>query len=174
MSVLGVYSPRSSTASRAMSVRRPGANSIEGTTMKRLLAAAAVLSITGCVHTQMIELTAPEREGLRAAMAQPLTFTVPKEQAGDAWGRAQSFVGRFSSMKLQTASEFVIQTFNPVGSSVAYGYYVTRTPLGAEHQFEVQCVFGNMFSAEDANANAHLAAHYISTGQLPCQRCIAR
>ena len=142
--------------------------------MKRLLAAAVALSITGCVHTQMLELTTPEREGLSAAMAHPLTFTVPKEQAGDAWGRAQSFVGRFSSMKLQTATEFIIQTYNPVGSSVAYGYYVTRTPLGADHQFEVQCVYGNMFSAQDANTNAHLAAHYIATGQLPCQRCISR
>jgi hypothetical protein len=140
----------------------------------RLRAAVVAVALTGCAHTSMLNLSPDEQSGLERAMAHPTSFTVAKDEAPDAWGRAQSFVGRFSSMKLQTATDFVIQTYNPTNYNVAFGYYVTRTPVGAEHQIDVQCVQGNPFSSGDGNTNAHIAALYIATGELACPRCIAR
>ena len=40
-----------------------------------------------------------------------LSFIVSKEDSGNAWGRAQAFVAQHSSMKIQTVSDYVVQTF---------------------------------------------------------------
>ena len=132
------------------------------------------LTLAGCTHVSMVKMTPDDQAGLNKALSFPLRFTVPKDQAGEAWGRAQSFVGRFSSMKLQNATDYVIQTYNPVGSNVAWGYQITRTPLGDRHQFDVVVVQGNPLSGSDGSTNAHIAALYIGTGEMACERCIAQ
>lgn len=122
--------------------------------------------IGNCTTTSLLSLTPDEQAFLSKAKAFPLEFTVSNEEAEMAWGRAQSFIGRFSSMKLQTATDYVIQTYNPSASGVAYGYYVTKTPLGESTQFNVQCNTGNIFAMADAESNAHILAYYMSTGEL--------
>jgi len=122
--------------------------------------------LTGCATTSMLKLTPEEQMYLEKAKAFPLEFTIPKSQADEAWGRAQSFIGRFSSMKLQTVTDFVIQTYNPISPNVDFGYYVTKTPMGDKVQITVQCNVGNIFSGADANTNAHILAYYIKTGEL--------
>lgn len=122
--------------------------------------------LSGCATTSMLKLTPEEQTYLEKAKAFPLEFTIPKSEADEAWGRAQSFIGRFSSMKLQTATDFVIQTYNPASPAVDFGYYVTKTPMGDKVQITVQCNTGNMFAGADANTNAHILAYYIKTGEL--------
>ena len=80
------------------------------------------------------------------AKTQPLEFLVPKDSAADVWGRAQSFIGRFSDMKLQIVTDYVIQTYNPQG--LTFGYSVTKAPSGGSSQFNVQCFTGNMFASD--------------------------
>lgn len=70
--------------------------------------------LAGCAFTSAsLARSEAELEYISHVKSFPLTFTVPKEQGQDAWGRAQSFLGRFSSMKLQVVTDFVIQTYNP-------------------------------------------------------------
>ncbi|MFC1595651.1 hypothetical protein ACFL3X_01930 [Gemmatimonadota bacterium] len=131
--------------------------------------------ISGCgATTSMMRLTTEETTYLAKVNAHPLEFTIPKSEDADAWGRAQSFIGRFSSMKLQTVTDYVIQTFNPSESDVSYGYYVTKTPLGDEIQYTIQCNCGNMFGGADANQNGRILAYYISSGELPYPRLIMK
>jgi hypothetical protein len=142
-----------------------------------IYAIAAILAggiLTGCATTSMLKLTPEEQTYLEKAKAFPLEFTIPKSEADEAWGRAQSFIGRFSSMKLQTVTDFVIQTYNPGSGDVDFGYYVTKTPMGDKVQITVQCNTGNMFAGADANTNAHILAYYIKTGELVNPRLIAR
>ncbi len=99
------------------------------------IAAFLVLCLLmGCATTSMLKLTPEEQTYLEKAKAFPLEFTIAKSEADEAWGRAQSFIGRFSSMKLQTVTDFVIQTYNPGSGDVNFGYYVTKTPMGEEVQ----------------------------------------
>ena len=105
-----------------------------------------------------------EQDYLNEIMATPLTFKVPKEQANDVWGRIQSWIGKYSSMKIQTATDFVIETYNPPGSEVKYGYSATKTPLGDEVEFEVKCFCGNIFAGTQVERNAHILAYYALTG----------
>jgi hypothetical protein len=116
------------------------------------------------------------------AMAQSLTFEVPKADAIDAWGRAQTFVAQHSTMKIQLLSDYVIETYNPVfdpqtdagfGTMIMkYGYTITRNALGDKMRFSVECKgtpsgYGAKQIAATADRNAHLAAHFIKTGELP-------
>ena len=133
---------------------------VRGVTLNLFL----VCAVGGCAANSNLQ---PEQKLLLdRALAFPTDFTVDRKDAGDAWGRAQSFVGRFSSMKLQTASDFVIQTYNPGDGDVAYGYNVTKTPAGDDVQFDVRCGSGNMFAVGEASKNAHILAYYMKTGEL--------
>jgi hypothetical protein len=113
-------------------------------------------------------------EYLAKVNAFPLEFEVSKDIATDAWGRAQSFIGRFSSMKLQSATDYMIQTYNPTDNGVNYGYNITKTPLKDTVQITVQCSSNNMFAGGDATKNAHILAYYISSGELPYPNLIAK
>jgi len=124
--------------------------------------------VTGCGATvSMMQLTPAEKVYIEKVKSFPLEFTIPASEAEEAWGRAQSFIGRFSSMKLQIVTDYVIQTYNPPSGTVDFGYYVTKTPIGDSVKISVQCVTGNMFAWEDAKLNAHILAYYIATGELP-------
>lgn len=98
-------------------------------------------------------------------MAHPTTFTIPKTLAADAWGRAQSWIGKYGSMKIQTVSDFVIETYNPTESALKYGYSITKTPSTDSVEINVECQSGNMFDAASALQNAHLLAYFIDTGK---------
>jgi hypothetical protein len=71
-------------------------------------------------------------------------------------------------MKLQVTTDYVIQTYNPNqnDAGIEYGYDVTKTPSGADVQFDVQCSTNNMFEGGQAAQNAHILAYYMATGQL--------
>jgi hypothetical protein len=79
--------------------------------------------LVGCAAmTANLRLTSEEESYLEKANAFPLEFVIPKSQADDAWGRAQSFIAKYSDMKLQTATDFILQTYNPMRESGDYGY----------------------------------------------------
>lgn len=132
-----------------------------------------VVSVSGC-STALIGVSEQEKGELAQAMYCPLIFDVSKAEADDAWGRAQTFVARFSTMKIQTATDYVLQTYNPAGSGINYGYSISRTPMGENMEMEVQCLCDNPFVGKDRDINAHIAAYYIRTGVLVCQKCISR
>ena len=74
----------------------------------------------------------PEQQRYLDGIArEPLTFRIPKAQDEEAWGRAQSFLGGYSSMRLPTVTDYVLQTYNPAQSQVDFGYNVTKTPIDA-------------------------------------------
>lgn len=144
----------------------------------RLLAPAlfvyGVGLLSSCATVSPEKLAPADRAYFERALATPLEFAIPKEQEVEAWGRAQSFLGRFGSTQIQAATDYVLQTYNPSSGDVDYGYYVTKTPAGDEVRIKVECIAGNMFSGKDATNNAHILAYYIKTGDEPNPALIAR
>lgn len=131
-------------------------------------------------------ITASEKAELERATASGTRFSIPREAAADAWGRAQVFVQQHSSMKIQTVSEYVIETFNPAPApGQAFGYSITRSPTGDSFAFEIRCAssparhpyLGEMYTKKlpsDCATNEVIAGHFIRTGELACARCIAK
>lgn len=107
---------------------------------------------------------------LNAMMTTPLTFTMPKNQAEDAWGRAQNFVNTYASVKIQLATKYLLNTYNPTPKA-PWGYAISRVALDDRTMsFTVNCLYGRMHEKNPPNdeisQNAHAAAYYILTGQL--------
>ena len=118
----------------------------------------------------------PLQKYVARANQTPLTFKVPKEKEEEVWGRIQSFIAKHSSMKIQIATDYVIETYNPLKIELSdpewpganFGYEAIKTPMGDEVEFEVKC-----FSGEPggwykwcADKNAHYLAYYALTGEV--------
>lgn len=135
--------------------------------MKRfflLLVAMSLTGMAGCATNR--QLTAAQEDYLQTAMATPLTFTLPRDQAEEAWARAQSFVTRFSTMKLQSLTPHVIRTYDPTEATAGFGYYLRRIPRGDRTKITVECMCNNLMPSDQSVENAHILAYYMRTGKL--------
>ncbi len=61
---------------------------------------------------------------------------LPRNQSDEAWGRAVSFVAKNSDMKVQIATDLMIDTYNPTSESKS-GYTITRRVQGDEVIIEI-------------------------------------
>ena len=140
-----------------------------------LLAGACASAPKGpSIADKMFELAGMmSPSSLARAMATPLTFTVPKDKSDEAWGRVNSFIARYSTMKIQTASDYIIQTYNPTDKFNAYGYTANRMTKGDAVEISVDCVYVESYQKQ-AIRNAHLLAHYAATGELVDESLISR
>lgn len=130
--------------------------------------------VCGCTVAAKQPATQAEREGLEKAMDTPTTFTVPADEADQAWSRAQVFVSKYAGMKIQNATDSLVETYNPThdGVSERYAYKITRLDQGENVRIEVECFSGKSYDREQKDQNAHIAAHYIKTGEMACESCI--
>ncbi len=104
----------------------------------------------------------------QAVMDHPLTFDVPKADSDEAWLRAQAFIAKYATMKIQTTTEVLVETYAPTNERDRYGYKVTRMPGADADEFDVICVAGygiDKFAKYNVK-NAHVLAHYITTGEI--------
>lgn len=118
----------------------------------------------------------PLQSYVTRAKQTPLTFKVPKEKEEEVWGRIQSFIAKYSSMKIQIATDYVIETYNPSKIEVGdpkwpganFGYGAVKTPMGDEVEFEVKCISGEPggWYKLCADKNAHYLAYYALTGEI--------
>ena len=148
-------------------------------------AAAASILAAGALSCAALQLSADEQASLNLAMSTPLTFTVPRDRSLQTWDRAHEFVDRYNSMTLRSVTDSVIVTYDsptsqqvpaPVeaGSSIRFGYTVSRTSRVDGIQIAVTCTPSSKLGEKDADQNAHIAAYYIMTGSIACDRCIVR
>ncbi|MBI4363870.1 MAG: hypothetical protein HY568_00415 [Candidatus Latescibacteria bacterium] len=145
-----------------------------------MLLAALSLSCAGS-----FELSQEEQTSLGLAMAQPLTFTVPRDRSLETWDRALNFMDRYSSMKLRSVTDSLLVTYetptyqqvpSPVerGSGIRFGYTISRASTREGISMSVRCAPSSKVGERDADQNAHIAAYYILTGSIACARCIVR
>jgi hypothetical protein len=116
-----------------------------------------------------------ERAYLKRVMKTPIVFTVPNEKAEEIWGRIHSFIGRYSSMEIWIATDYVIQTYEPRGF-FDYGYIVVRTPKEDDFEFSIECMGISVLKTlttktitnkndKVCNRNAHLLAYFALSGE---------
>lgn len=115
---------------------------------------------------ETIPPTQEEVDYLNKVMSTSLSFKVPKSKADEVWGRIQSFIGKYASMKIQTATDFVFETYNPPKGERKFGYSAIRTPMGNQDEFEVRCFSNTTLFIEQAERNAHILAYYALTGEI--------
>ena len=122
-----------------------------------------IIGLTGCAGRRV----SPEIQAYdMRVMSQPTAFSIPTEKAEEAWSRAQQFIATLSSFRIQTSTEYVIQTYMMKSSWPKYGYSVTRTISGNNTNFIVKGYCTNRFNGDDAEYNAHALSHYMISGEL--------
>ena len=94
-------------------------------------------------------------------------FTLAKTQDMEAWSRAVSWVNQYSDMKIQTQGDLLIQTYNPIGNGVKYGYTVSKVFIGDNVEYTVECMCNNPYFYSTARQNEKELAYYIRTGDMP-------
>jgi hypothetical protein len=129
-----------------------------------------VACFAACYKTvTSVQLTPEQRYYVDRAMKQPLEFSLPKEQSEEAWARIQSFISQYASMKIQTATDYILETYNPHSEMVpAYAYQANRTPAGDQVNFIVKCFTDAALGVgkRECERNAHLLAHYAVSSEL--------
>lgn len=123
----------------------------------------------------------PEEAAYLSGLAnEAVDFDIDKSQSDDAWGRAQVFLAKHSSMKVQTATTNLVENYTPTpnGFTMEYGYRVTRVASPKGERFSVECFdSGDAVLAATkavAGTNARILARYIRTGELPYPNLIAK
>lgn len=144
-----------------------------------LMALLFVGALSACVTPPKAK--SPEETAYLASIAtEPVEFEIPKASSDDAWGRAQVFLAKHSSMKIQTATTNLVENYTPTpnGFTMEYGYRVTRVAGPKGEQFSVECFDGGdaVLAATKAatGTNAKILARYIRTGELPYPGLIAK
>lgn len=103
------------------------------------------------------------RDAAEPLRNEPLSFKVARADADDAWGRAQVFVSKHSTMRIATATEFIIETYAPTNG---IGWIIRRSPAGADMAFEVATVADPPgILHEHGRVLGIVGAHYIRTGK---------
>lgn len=96
-----------------------------------------------------------------SVVKQPLTFEVTKDKDEESWGRANYAASKFSTMKIQTASNYVIENFNPITQN-DIALKINRQPKGQNSVYEVKCI------TQNPNINKEIlekqVAYYIVSG----------
>jgi len=124
-----------------------------------------IVFLWSCMPTNLfIKLTSEEQIYLGKVMAQPLTFIVDVKDSELKWVLAQSFIAKYSSMKIETITNYLLETYNPY--QTRFGYKVIRTPLEEGDEFCISCLYDNPFSKNDAYQNAHILAYYLVTNEI--------
>ncbi len=108
---------------------------------------------------------------LAKVRAQPLEFEIDAPAVADTWGRAQSWIARHSTRKIQTVTDFLIETYGPQTATLGelnFAYQVVRSPLpGGRSKITVSCSSNSALDEyiQQASDYAHLLALYMATGE---------
>lgn len=147
---------------------------------KSMILLAGIFFISACAATG--PLTDDEKAYLASISSESNRIVISKDNIADAWGRANSYVVKNSSMKIQTANDYLIDTYNPSALSSSdystyYGYRVTKTPVDGGYEVEIVCLRAGTFTGLQKNLcpqNEKIFSNYLRTGQLPYPGLIAK
>ena len=104
------------------------------------------------------------------------SITLPKERSDEAWGKAQTFISKYSSMKIQTVSDYIIETYNST-MATNYAWSASKVLLKDSVTIDVKCWVGEDWfggATERCRRNEKILIDYIITSKIPYPELIAR
>ena len=140
----------------------------------RLVITVLLIVLGGCASTLNKEDSSGVQLYINEVKSFPLNFTITKSEEKEAWERAQSIIARYSSMPIQTLTEYAIQTKEPERNTAKYGYHVSKSTKGENVHITVICSCGKRLLIQSTVMNARILAYYIKTGKLPYPELITK
>jgi hypothetical protein len=83
-----------------------------------------------------------------------------------AWERAQFWIAKHGAWKIQTATNVLIQTYNPPDQDTRYGITATKEPLeGGRYTIKLALYCANIIRCDPRSEDVAAAFnHYVATG----------
>jgi hypothetical protein len=129
--------------------------------MKKILVFISLIILLGCtpISTRLQPILAP-------ASNMEDSITCCQTECNDAWQRSQLWLVKHSKWKIQTATDVVIQTFNPIKCDVSYGFTIIKEPLGDGcYDIRMELVCGNPLGCDPKPIDVKRAFYYyVKTG----------
>lgn len=103
------------------------------------------------------------------------SFAVPKAKAEEAWSRGINFISRFSGMKIQSSSDYHVETFHPKdinkddNETKPTGYKLNKILSGEKVTFQIECLHSftsPKYTKEVCKTNEQLLSHYMKKAEL--------
>lgn len=113
----------------------------------KAMTVAILAMLSGCAMMKPPQASAEDI----AKASEPLICSGP-DQCSIYWKRAQLWVAQNGGMKIQIATDAIIETYNPPNGSLTRWYRITKEPLGGTSEriwIFTRC--GNMFGCLDAD-----------------------
>lgn len=131
--------------------------------MKGLAFVLLPLALAGCATSNNPALIA----SLAPADSMGYELICESQDCAEQWQRAQVWVVKHSHWKIQTATDVLIQTYNPTGSMPTYGFSIMKEPLGnGRYRITMSLSCGNIFGCSPPTANQVKKAfyYYLASG----------
>lgn len=89
-----------------------------------------------------------------------------QNSCGDEWDRSQLWLARHSKWKIQTSSNVLLQTYNPVDYDPSYGFTVMKEPRGGgAYTIRLALICGNLLGCDPNPLQVSKAFYYyVLTG----------
>lgn len=143
-------------------------------TLLGLLAAGLILFISACATTvKTNSLTPEEKVYVSKVLKTEAQFEVGKEKAEEMWSRGFKFVQANSTVRIQSASDYHLQTYNPAilqNETGAIGYNLYKQIDGDKVKISIQCVYSSgiwfKYTESVCKNNEKVLSHYMQTGEI--------
>lgn len=121
-----------------------------------VLAGGCIL-LAGCFATHPVMLGPAANSG-------PVTCDT---NCATAWERTQLWIAKHSRWKIQTATDVLIQTYNPPEHNPSYGITATKEPIGGgRYTITLALRCANFIRCDPREADVVAAFnHYVATGE---------
>lgn len=121
---------------------------------------AVSIGMSGCATMS------PEIRAKLDSISNEPTPTCSGELCQEMWSRAQIWIAQNARMKIQIATDSVLQTYNPNNDPV-YAMTATKEALGAgKYRVELALVCGNIFGCTSKPEDVrNIFYHYVNTGE---------
>lgn len=136
-----------------------------------LLLGACIALLSACATTYTMDKLTPEEQAYLAKVnATSPTFEVEKAKSDEAWSRGNSFINRFSGMRIQSSNDYLVSTYDPNASdSGTIGYTLMKELQGNKVKFTITCqsqALNFKYTPDVCRTNEKLMARYMATGEL--------
>lgn len=124
-----------------------------------------VLLVTSVLAASVTACTARPIDLGPAASAGPV---VCDTNCKVAWERAQLWINKHSTRKIQTATDVIVQTYNPESGTGRFGFTAVKEPTGdGKYRITLEAVCGESLIGCDPRPEDVVAAfnHYVATGR---------
>lgn len=127
--------------------------------------------LSSCATTVDVASLGPEDQAYASKVnSMSNAFEVDKARSEEVWSRGNSFISRFSGMKIRIANESRVETFDPNSAEFGtIGYELTKELTGNSVKFNIRCIHKSLnakYTEDVCRNNEKVMAHYMLTGEL--------